>query len=42
MVATASGDPGRLATYNPACHDVRQFWQAAGDGAVTNDESTGQ
>jgi len=42
MVATASGDPGRLATYNPACHDVRQFWQAVGDGAVTKDESTGQ
>jgi hypothetical protein len=42
MVATASGDPGRLATYIPACHDVRQFWQAAGDGAVTKDESTGQ
>jgi hypothetical protein len=42
LVATASGGPRRFAAYNPACHDVRRFWQAASDGAVTKDESTGQ
>jgi hypothetical protein len=43
LVATASGGPRRFAAHNPACHDVRRFWQAASDGAVmTKDESTGQ
>jgi hypothetical protein len=32
-ITTARGHPRRLATCSPACHDGRQFWQAAGTSA---------